>query len=253
MVRDNKICNYDKKARGANVGLTEIIQKSLNLGMVQIERRVKNSDFLKYFINFGLSEETGIDLPNEVSQRISSLNYNIDINYATAAFGQGVSFSPIATLRALSIIANDGFLVRPHIVNEINYGEEIPAEKIEPERKRVLKLKTVEEVKKIMVDAVNNSKQKQRYQRKGYSVAAKTGTAQIADKKNGGYKKGVNIHTFFGFFPVKAKPEDRYAIILYTFEPRAKYSSETLTKPFYDIIDFLISYYNIKPDLLNNI
>jgi hypothetical protein len=58
------------------------------------------------------------------------------------------------------------------------------------------------------------------------------------------------MHTFFGFFPAKAKPEDRFAILLYTMEPRAKYSSETLTKPFFDIMKFLIAYYDIKPDKL---
>jgi cell division protein FtsI/penicillin-binding protein 2 len=218
--------------------------------MVRIQERIKYHNLLKYFIDFGLSEETGIDLPNEISQNISSLNYKIPINYATAAFGQGVSFSPIATIRALSVIASDGFLVRPHIISEIDYNNKnIASEIIDIEKKRVLNLESVSEIQRIMVAAVNQTPSKLKYKPKYYSVAAKTGTAQVASKY-GGYKQGVNIHTFFGFFPVKATPENRYSIILYTFEPKAKYSSQTLTKPFFDILKFLIHYYDIKPDLI---
>ena len=247
LIQGYKVCNYDKKSRGDNVGLVEIIKKSLNLGMVTIQKIMKKTVFLDYFLKLGLSEESGIDLPGEVSPNISSLNYNIDINYATASFGQGISSSPISILRSLSVIANDGFLVNPHIMKEINYGENIPSKIFEIKKEKVLKTETVENIKNIMVQAVNQSELNQKFQRRGYSVAVKTGTAQVA-AKGGGYKKGKNIHAFFGFFPVTAKPEDRYAVILYTFEPRAKYSSETLTKPFYDILDYLISYYNIKPD-----
>ena len=250
-IQSYKVCNYDKKARGKNVNLIEIIKNSLNLGMVSIQKHIKYKTFLEYFTKkLALGEETGIDLPNENSQNIQSINHlNTPINYATAAFGQGISFTPIAMLRGLSIIANDGFLVRPHIVSEINYGSLIPSKFTDTKKKRVLDIQAVEEIKKIMVEAVDQSSQKQKFLRKGYSVAAKTGTAQIASKK-GGYKEGVNLHTFFGFFPVETKPENRYAIILYTFEPKAKYSSQTLTKPFFNLVDFLTSYYNIKPDRL---
>ncbi len=248
-VQDYNVCNYDKRARGSNVNLIEIIKQSLNLGMVEIQRRIKKSTFLDYFLKFGLSEESGIDLPGEVSPNISSLDYNININYATAAFGQGISSSPISMIRALSIIANDGFLVTPHIVKEIKYNNNIPSKIFDFKKKKVLGIEAEENIKNIMIKAVDGAKSKQKYQRYGYSVAAKTGTAQVASK-NGGYKKNANIHAFFGFFPAKAKAEDRYAIILYTFEPREKYSSQTLTKPFYDILDYLISYYDIKPDRL---
>ncbi len=249
-VGEDKICNYDKRARGANTNLVKVIAQSLNVGMVRIEERVKKDNFLRYFLNFGLAEETGIDLPDEISQNISSLNYKIPINYATAAFGQGVAFTPIATLRALNIIASDGFLVQPHIVKKIEYDNPgISDDIIEIQKKRVLSLETIDKIQRIMIKAVEITPSKMRLKPKYFSVGAKTGTAQIAGK-NGGYKKGVNIHTFFGFFPAKAKPEDRYSIILYTFEPRAKYSSQTLTKPFFDIMKFLINYYDIKPDLI---
>jgi len=250
LIQNKKICNFDKRGRGPNTNLTRIIRDSLNVGMVNIEKKIPKKVFLEYFIKLGLSEESGIDLPNEISPNINTLNYKINLNYATAAFGQGISLSPIVTLRALSILANNGYLVTPHLVTKIKYKNYILDKKIEYPKTKVLKDKTMKEIQQIMIRAVENSPSKQKYVNKYYNVAAKTGTAQIA-KPGGGYKKGTNLHTFFGFFPAKAPVEDRYIILLYTLEPKGvRYSSQTLTKPFFEIMDFLISYYNIKSDKL---
>ena len=83
-----------------------------------------------------------------------------------------------------------------------------------------------------------------------YSIATKTGTAQIPDVF-GGYEKDYKNHFFFGFFPTEAKVEDRYSILLFTIRPQgARYSSDSLTEPFYEIVNFIISNKNISPDKL---
>jgi cell division protein FtsI/penicillin-binding protein 2 len=79
-----------------------------------------------------------------------------------------------------------------------------------------------------------------------YSVAAKTGTAQIADSAGGGYYEDKYLHSFFGYFP---SYEPEYLIFLYTVEPKGvQYASETLTGPFMELTKFLINYYNVPPD-----
>ena len=79
-----------------------------------------------------------------------------------------------------------------------------------------------------------------------HSIAAKTGTAQIADPVNGGYYKDRYLHSFFGYFPVY---NPRFIVLLYTVEPKGvSYASETLTDPFMKITKYLINYYSIPPD-----
>jgi len=79
-----------------------------------------------------------------------------------------------------------------------------------------------------------------------HTIAAKTGTAQIADPVNGGYYDDKYLHSFFGYFP-SYDPE--FIIFLYTVEPKGvRYASETLTTPFMDMTKFLINYYSIPPD-----
>jgi cell division protein FtsI/penicillin-binding protein 2 len=78
-----------------------------------------------------------------------------------------------------------------------------------------------------------------------YSIAAKTGTAQLVDE-SGGYSEDNYLHSFFGYFPAY---DPRFIILLYTLEPKGEdYASHTLTMPFINITDFLLNYYNIPPD-----
>jgi cell division protein FtsI/penicillin-binding protein 2 len=80
----------------------------------------------------------------------------------------------------------------------------------------------------------------------GYSVAAKTGTAQIADPVNGGYYSDKFLHSFFGYFP---SFDSRFLIFLFAYEPvGAPYASQTLAPPWHSLTQFLINYYAVPPD-----
>jgi cell division protein FtsI/penicillin-binding protein 2 len=79
-----------------------------------------------------------------------------------------------------------------------------------------------------------------------YSIAAKTGTAQIADPVNGGYYSDRYLHSFFGYFPAY---NPKFIVFLYHVYPKgAEFASETLTDPFIQLTKLLINYYNIIPD-----
>jgi len=78
-----------------------------------------------------------------------------------------------------------------------------------------------------------------------YSIATKTGTAQLS-KSSGGYYDDRYFHSFFGYGPAF---DAKFLIVLYLNNPEgARYASQTLSKPFMDIMKFLLNYYEVPPD-----
>lgn len=246
------IYNFDKKDRGI-VDMQAVLNNSLNTGVTFVMNALGKDSFYNYMKAYGIGSETGIDLPAEAAGNISNLTDNLQnkkkIEYATASFGQGISMTPIITVRALSVLANGGKLIIPHVVKKINYKVGLPKNiSYINEAKQIIKKETSEEISRMLVRVVDESLAGGMMKMKNYSVAAKTGTAQMARPANegGGYYTDKILHSFFGYFPAY---NPRFLIFLYTVEPKnIDYASKTLTTPFFDIVKFLINYYEIPPD-----
>ncbi len=237
-------CNYDLQSHGNNLPMQVILNKSLNTGVAFVVSRMGNSVFRDYLLKYGLGTPTGIDLPNEGSSLISNLNTKRDLEMAQASFGQGIALTPIITVRALSSLANGGTLITPHLVKEIKYKIGTTKEISFPEGPRVIKPETSETISRMLTGVVDYALKGGTARLPNYSVAAKTGTAQIA--KAGGYYEDRYLHSFFGYFP---SYDPKFLIFLYTYYPKnVKYASETLTDTFIDMTKFLINYYDIPPD-----
>lgn len=240
-----KISNYDGKARGV-IPMQEILSQSLNVGIAFIVQRTGNDAITKYFKSFGFGELTGIDQPNETKGLSRNLSSTRDIEHITMGYGQGISMSPIATTRALAVLANGGLLITPHIVKSIDHDSGTSEEIKQKEGVRVLSKETTDTVTKMLVEVVDKALRHGDVKMDRYSIAAKTGTAQIADPINGGYYKDRYLHSFFGYFPAY---DPKYIVFMYQIYPKnVQYASETLTYPFIDIAKFLINYYEIAPD-----
>lgn len=237
--------NFDGKARGL-VNMQEVLNQSLNTGVAFAVQQMGKQTFAKYMFDFGVGEETGIDLPSETHGLVENLKSPRDIEYATASFGQGVALTPIATVRALATLGNGGLLVSPHIVKKVNYKIG-GSRKITPNPpKRVLKEETSEEITRMLVNTVDTALLGGTAKIPNYSIAAKTGTAQMAKEGESGYYEDRYLHSFFGYFPAY---DPKFIIFLYTVYPKGvRYASETLTHSFMDITKFLINYYEIPPD-----
>ncbi len=250
MTLDKKtFCNYDQKSHGSGVTMQTALGQSLNTGAALVAQRVGTKRFNEMLLNFGLEEKTGIDLPNEGASLTSNLHTNRDLEAAQASFGQGVALTPIATVRALSSLANGGTLITPHLVKEIKFkiggGKTISYPKPE-ERKRVLSEEASGEISKMLVEVVDKSLRNGTVSLPNYSVAAKTGTAQIANPGGRGYYEDRYLHSFFGYFPAY---NSRFLVFLFTYYPKnVQFASETLTDSFFNITKFLINYYEIPPD-----
>jgi cell division protein FtsI/penicillin-binding protein 2 len=239
------IYNYDLKGRGV-VSMQEVLNQSLNTGVAHVVGKLGTQKFKEYFIRFGITEETGIDLPNEESPLISNLESPRTIEYVTASFGQGIALTPIAMTRALATLANHGVVPAPHVGVELDYGGGIK-KKIgwSPERQAITP-ESAEKVTRMLVEVVDTSLKGGTVMIPEYAIAAKTGTAQIAKKGERGYYDDRYLHSFFGYFPAY---EPKFIIFLFASEPKgARYASETWTDPFMTAVKFLINYYNIPPD-----
>jgi cell division protein FtsI/penicillin-binding protein 2 len=239
-----KFCNYDLKARGV-VPIQEILSQSLNLGSTFVALRVGHDRQRKYFDALGLDEETGIDLPSEIHGDIRNLESPRDIEHANASFGQGIATTPVETIRALAAIANDGQIVTPHLATAVRLESGVTRKLSWGEPKRVFSPDAARAATDMLVTVVDTKLGGGTAKIPSMSVAAKTGTAQMA-APGGGYYENLYFHSFFGYFPAS---DPKFIILLYTREPSGvKYASETLTKPFIDLTHFLINYYELPPD-----
>ncbi len=244
-VDKRRIYNFDKRGRG-RVDMQTVLDQSLNTGMVFVQSKMGHSLFRSYMKSYGIGERTGIDLPNETYGLISNLNSPRNIEYANAAFGQGIALTPIGAVRAFSALANGGNLIVPHLVKQIQYDDGLlKTIKYPISRRGVIKKKTSETITRMLVH-VFDSYYYGADKFKHYSIAAKTGTAQIAKSGGGGYYSNRYLHSFFGYFPAY---NPRFLVFLFLKNPKdIKYSSQTLIPPFINIARFLLNYYNVPPD-----
>ncbi len=244
LLNTKRISNHDGKVRGT-VSMQQVLNDSLNTGMVFVMQQIGKDRFSAYMKNFGIGEKTGVDLPDEVGGLIDNLDSPREVEHATAAFGQGIALSPIAMTRALAVLANGGTLVRPDVVKQINY-ETMLSEETKPEiGRRVIKPETSHEISRMLVRVVDEALVGGGASMPHYSVAAKTGTAQISGP-DGGYYDDRYLHSFFGYFPAY---DARFLTFLYIVHPKGvRYASETLTEPFTNTTKFLINYYEVPPD-----
>lgn len=238
------ISNYDGRARG-EVSMQEVLSQSLNTGVAFVVERMGKDAFRRYMYRFGVHEETGIDLPNEARTLTQNLTSPRDIEYVTASFGQGIALTPINMVRALAVLP-DGYMEQPHVVEKIR-SQHGTTETLDyaDVRTEVLDPEIAEEITRMLVRVVDEALLEGEVKMDRYSIAAKTGTAQIASPE-GGYYDDRYLHTFFGYFPAF---DAQHLIFLMNVEPVGEeYASRTLSEPFMDIVQFLINHYDIPPD-----
>jgi cell division protein FtsI (penicillin-binding protein 3)/stage V sporulation protein D (sporulation-specific penicillin-binding protein) len=246
IVIDKKIIyNFDKKGRG-KVTMQDVLDQSLNTGMVFVESKLGHEKFRTYMKSYGIGEKTGIDLPNETSGLISNLDSPRNIEYANASFGQGIALTPMEAVRSFSALANGGNLVTPHLVKEIKYDNGLSKKLDYPfTKENLLKKESTDTITKMLIH-VFESYDGGIHKMNNYSIATKTGTAQVAREDGKGYYTDRHIHSFFGYFPAY---DPQFLIFLFLKNPKeVKYASQTLIPPFIDITKFILNYYNIAPD-----
>ena len=223
--------------------MTMVLEQSLNTGAVFVQQKIPKDTFLKYLKDFGVDSKTGIDV-SEMSGDISPLLTGRDVNYATVAFGQGVAVTPVELLRALSAVANGGKLIRPHLVSKIIFRDGKTREIDKDSQAQIVSPETSAKLVNMLVKVIENGSGR-RAQVEGYTIAGKTGTAQIPDLKNGGYLED-NIHTFVAFAPAY---DPKFIALIKLDNPKGiRFAESTVVPVFKELAEFIFSYLQIPPD-----
>ena len=212
LIGKDRVSDYQKVGWGSisyDVGFTH----SSNVGAINVARDYLSPTKLKACLKkYGFGEKTNVELSGELNGNVN-FNENVEIDWLSVSFGQGLTTTPIQQLQALTILANDGYMVKPHIIKKIvdNKTNEETIQEIE-KSERLADTKSVNAVKKLMYDTVQNKNATGYvYYIKDFDIIGKTGTAQIAE--NGKYISGDGnyIISFAGMFPY-----DDPEIIIYT-------------------------------------
>jgi cell division protein FtsI/penicillin-binding protein 2 len=240
-IGDYVIRTWNNQYHGTQT-MTEVIQHSSNVGMVFVQRKLGKDALLKYIHAFGFGTPTGVDLEEESSPDVRSDNQWGEIDLATASFGQGTAVTPLQMVRAVSVIANGGWLVEPHVVRSIvdSHGRVIqnPVKRIS----RILSNSTTDIMTEMMVNAVDNGEAKWA-KPPGYRIAGKTGTAQIPVA--GHYDENKTIASFIGFAPAD---HPQFAMLVTLREPSTSpWGSETAAPLFFSIAKDILIYKGIPP------
>ncbi|HNS38964.1 MAG TPA: penicillin-binding protein 2 [Promineifilum sp.] len=234
--------NWDRSAYGT-VDMTTLLAHSLNVGAVTIATWMGENTFYDYFSRFGFGRPTNVDI---MSESAGLMPVPGDSGWetsflATNAYGQSLAVTPLQMISAVSALANGGVRMEPYVVEEIRDQNGIRRHK--PESTRVISETTAAQMTAMATNAV--SQETQGAMVPGYTVAGKTGTAQIAEPF-GGYNPTDIIGTFVGWLPV----EDPQIIVYVKLDrPKsAEWGSMTAAPAFADLVKELVVLLDIPPD-----
>ena len=213
--------------------VSEVIEVSSNICASKMGETIGKKSLYRYLTDFGFGNKLGIDLPGEPGGSLQKTKKWGPVELATISFGQGISVTALQLASALSAIANGGDLMKPYIVKKISTpgGETVTNNK--PEIiKKVISYDTAKQVASIMEGVVDNGTGKNA-QISGYSVAGKTGTAQIPNPNTGGYFKEKYMASFVGFAPVN---DPKITLIVVVENPRESIYGGSVSAPIFKSI-----------------
>ena len=210
-----------------------------------VETAIGKSELSACYSNYGFGKTTSFTLKRESK---GSIDFNYQIEVATAGYGQGITTTPIQHIQALTAIANNGVMLKPYIVSKIvdsNTGD-INFEGKRTEIKQIASEETINKIKELMASVVTPNSETSTgyaYYMEDYNIIGKTGTAQIFDYEKGEYLKGQSdyIYSFSGLYP-----GDDPEIIIYTAVKKPKDSNNYIAPAVKEVIQNISNYLNIK-------
>jgi stage V sporulation protein D (sporulation-specific penicillin-binding protein) len=242
IIGGRRLNNAQGKAYGTTT-VTQILERSANAGAVFVASKLGQDPLYQYLRAFGFGDPTGIDLAAEASGAVRPLAQWYPVDVGTIAFGQGIAITPLQLAMAYAAIANGGTLYRPYVVAATRDadGEHRTApvavrSPISPETADTLRTMLVSTVDRGIAHGATLT---------GYTVAGKTGTAQIPSD-DGRYLDDAYISSFAGFAPAN---DPRFVAVIVLERPQSKLlGTITAMDTFHDLANDVLRSMRVQPD-----
>ena len=237
-VYDQVVKDYNKVGWG-QISFEEGLARSSNVAMVNLVNRMGDQEWVKKLGDFGFGKGTDFGLENETT---GNFQFDNPVSRIMSGFGQGFSATPIQLLQAYSSIGNQGQMLKVQVVQGLDSAGEFQSRILG----KPISKEAANHVLQLMVDTVEKPYGTAVSFRNPYvKVAAKTGTAQIADPNGSGYLTGANdyYHSVVTFFPAD---NPKYMLYMAMKRPQQNHGllgSQILGKLFNDYIEYIM----VKP------
>jgi len=236
------IYNWNRRGWGKQT-MQGCMQHSLNVCLAWVATEMGNNDFYEYLQAFGIGRRSNIDLGGEEIWPLSAPGDSnwYPIQLATNSFGQGVAVTPMQLAAAVSAVANEGKLMKPHVLKAIiqdgkqyDTSPQVLSVPIKPKTARTMNLMLMESLKEESSLATVP----------GYSIAGKTGTAEIPVE--GVYGTELTNASFVGWGPVN---DPQFLVYVWIEKPGSSPWGSVVAAPvFSSITQDLVKFLDIPPD-----
>ena len=237
-VYDQVVKDYNKVGWG-QISFEEGLTRSSNVAMVNLVNRMGDQEWVKKLGDFGFGKGTDFGLENETT---GNFQFDNPVSRIMSGFGQGFSATPIQLLQAYSSIGNQGQMLKVQVVQGLDSAGEFQSRILG----KPISKEAANHVLQLMVDTVEKPYGTAVSFRNPYvKVAAKTGTAQIADPNGSGYLTGANdyYHSVVTFFPADNPKYMLYMAMKRPQQDHGLLGSQILGKLFNDYIEYIM----VKP------
>lgn len=233
--------NWDRRANGV-ITMTQVLVFSSNVGAQYVSGLLGADRFYHYLSAFGFGHPTGISLPGEAAGmvRTPAMPGWTRVDLATNSYGQGIAVTPIQMITAVAAIANDGLLMKPQIVREVRWRDEVRHVHPEPVR-QVVSPRTARTLTDMMV-AVLDQRAYDAHRIPGYRIAGKTGTADFPTDL--GYTSGKTFASLVGFAPAE---DPRFVMLVRLDAPEGLYGGVVAAPVFMRIARHVLDYFKVPP------
>jgi cell division protein FtsI (penicillin-binding protein 3) len=223
--------------------MTQVLERSANAGAVFVASRLGGQRLFDTIRTFGFGMPTGIDLATEVAGTVRPLAEWYPVDVGTAAFGQGLAATPLQLACAYAAVASGGTLYRPYVV--ASWRDADGEHRTAPvATRRVMSPQTAATLRDMLTSAVDNGLA-QAARLAGFSVAGKTGTAQIPSA-DGRYVDDEYISSFAGFAPAS---DPSFAVVIVLERPRSRLLGTTSAMAvFRGLAQDTLRYARVQPD-----